>query len=69
MIGYLAHRVRMSAARANRYLAMARGAKRLKATMTASTRHNMERTLARIEELVSGSGSGSGDPQAPSAAS
>ncbi len=35
MIGYLVDRVRMSAARANRHLAMARGAIRFKATMTA----------------------------------
>lgn len=39
----------------------------IKATMTHSTRANMERTLARIEALVTGSGAG--EPQAPSAAS
>jgi uncharacterized protein YndB with AHSA1/START domain len=45
----------------------------VKATMTASTRRNMERTLARIEELVTvdapGSGPDEGGPQEPSAAS
>ena len=41
----------------------------VKATMTASTRQNMERTLARIEELVTGRGAAPDDPQAPSAAS
>lgn len=39
----------------------------VKLTMTHSTRANMERTLARIEALVTGSGDG--EAQAPSAAS
>ena len=37
----------------------------VKVTMSASTRRNMERTLARIEELVTGSGVGQ-DPSATS---
>lgn len=44
----------------------------VRATMAGSTRRNMERTLERIEDLLTGPGSGSdagsAGPQAPSAA-